>query len=118
MVPYGFSYFYKRFPLLYSIKNLGGLIVSNQIFCELNYLYLESLFLSLPLVHNSTFFKDYGYYYKEFDINKASKNLKYILQRHRLEVNSYDEKNKELFLKYSPKSSHNVDNYKSLIDSI
>ena len=109
---------YKRFPLLYSLKNLGGLIISNQILNELNYLYLETLFLSLPLIHNSTFFKDYGYYYKEFDINKAAKNLKYILQRHKLDVKTYDEKNKELFLKYSPKAIHNINSYKSLIDNI
>ena len=109
---------YKRFPLLYSIKKLGGLIVSNQIFCELNYLYLETLFLSLPLVHNSVYFKDYGYYYKEFDIKKASKNLSDILQRHRLDINTYDEKNKELFIKYSPRAIHNVNNYKNLIDKI
>ena len=109
---------YKRFPLLYSINKLGGLIVSNQILCELNYLYLESLFLSLPLVHNSKFFKDYGYFYNEFDINKAAKNVSYILQRHRLDINSYDEKNNQLFIKYSPKAIHNVENYKTLIDKL
>ena len=109
---------YKRFPLLYSLKNLGGLIISNQILNELNYLYLESLFLSLPLVHNSKFFKDYGYFYNEFDINKAVKNVSYILQRHRIDINSYDEKNKELFIKYSPKAIHNVENYKTLIDKV
>ncbi len=109
---------YKRFPLLYSLRNLGGLIISNQILNELNYLYLESLFLSLPLVHNSKFFKDYGYFYNEFDINKAVKNVSYILQRHRLDINSYDEKNKELFIKYSPKAIHNLENYKTLIDKL
>lgn len=109
---------YKRFPLLYSLKNLGGLIISHQIFNELNYIYLEALYLSLPLIHNSIFFKEYGYYYKEFDINKAAKNMSSILKRHQADIDYYDQKNKELFIKYSPRAIHNVDDYKNLIDQI
>ena len=109
---------YKRFPFLASIYNLGGLIISHQILCELNYLYLEALYLSLPLIHNSNLLKNYGYYYEEFDIIKAEKHIKYILENHKRNIELYSEKNNELFKKLSPNCDDNIQSYNKLIEEL
>ena len=109
---------YKRFPFLLSIKNLGGLVITNQILCELNYLYLETLYLSLPLLHNSKMIKQYGYYYNDFDICMASNKIKHILQNHYINRKSYDELNKKLFKELSPTSLKNINSYKILLNNL
>lgn len=42
-------------------------VISHQWQNYQNYLYWEVLYLGWPLIHNSTFFKDVGYYFPEFD---------------------------------------------------
>ncbi len=109
---------YKRFPFLTSVYNLGGLIITNQIFCELNYLYLEALYLSLPLIHNSSLLKQYGYYYEEFDIIEAAEHIKYILENHKNKIELYNENNKKLFEALSPDCEDNVKSYDKLIHEL
>lgn len=47
-----------------------------------NYLYWEVLYLGWPLIHNSTFFQDVGYYYPEFDPIKGGDVLVDALANH------------------------------------
>lgn len=82
-----FNQFYKNLNLYknnklaiehrYSITSLFnsrkiGTIVSNHFYNDLNYVTLEALYLKYPIVHNSVFCKDAGYYYNEFDIKTGS----------------------------------------------
>ena len=85
---------HQRYPFLYSVYNWGGLVISNQILNELNYIYLESLYLSLPLIHNSKTLKNYGYYYESFDVIKAAENIETILKDHKKNLLKYDKKTK------------------------
>ena len=108
----------ERMKTLFALKKYGGLVISHQILNELNYLYFESLFLSLPLIHNSPFLSDYGYFYEDFEIDQAAHIIKYVLDNHKNKIQSYEQKNIELFKKYSPFSNINKENYKLLLNNV
>lgn len=105
-----------RINFLKAVNKYGGLIISHQIYNELNYLYFEALYLSLPLIHNSDLLKDYGYFYEEYDINKAADNIDQILKKHKKNISKQKAKNQELFKRYSPYSQININGYENLID--
>ena len=84
-----------------------NVIVSHSDNCELNYVYLECLHYGIPLIHNSKYLKDYGYYYPDFDINKTSSYIKDILDNFNRE--EYIEKNKSILYKYSMYNQENID---------
>jgi len=44
----------------------------------LNYLYFDAMHLGLPLIHNSRFIKDFGYYYEGMDMDTAIEGLKEV----------------------------------------
>ena len=107
-----------RINFLQAVYKYGGLIISHQIYNELNYLYFEALYLSLPLVHNSNYLKDYGYFYNEHDIFKASYQIEQILKYHKENIHKQKLKNQELFKQHSPFSQINKNGYEELIDSL
>ena len=107
-----------RLPFLKAVRDYGGLIISHQIFNELNYLYLEALYLSIPLIHNANCLKDYGYFYNEFDLYSASDHIENILNNHKNNLSEYKFKNKELFKKYSSSSKENIEGYNKLISNL
>ena len=85
--------FESRYPFVRMMNTYCNVVVSFQEDCELNYLYLECLYLGIPLIHNSSFLKEYGYYYEKYDTETASKHIK------NLQENGFDRK------KYMEKSS-------------
>ena len=105
-------------PFLKAIREHGGLVISHQIYNELNYVYFEALYLSLPLIHNSNILSNYGYYYEDCDIDKGSYWIKYILENHKNNIDQYDKDNVNLFKKYSPYSHHNIEAYKLILDQL
>ena len=107
-----------RRPLLKSLRDYGSLIISHQILNELNYLYLEALYLSIPLIHNANCLKDYGYFYNDFNIFSASNHIENILKNHKNNLTEYTLKNKELFKKYSSTSKKNIKSYENLINNL
>ena len=62
---------------------IRSIIVSHQQDNALNYLYLEALYLNLPLLHNSHFIKECGYYYPDNDIDIAKLHIAKILKDHK-----------------------------------
>ena len=107
-----------RIPFLDAISKYGGLVISHQFNNELNYIYFEALYLSLPLIHNSDILSNYGYYYHDCDIDKGVNWINYILDNHKNNIDQYDKNNMNLFKKYSPYSRHNIEAYKSLLDQV
>lgn len=59
-----------------------GVLLGHHHQNALNYLYFEALYMGLPLVHNSEFMKDVGYYYDEFDISSGKRALLEALTNH------------------------------------
>ena len=58
---------------------LNFLIASHQFDVELNYIYLESLYLGHPLLRNSKYFSSYGPYYTDSDTREASSQIDSIV---------------------------------------
>ena len=84
----------------------------------LNYIYLEALYLGIPFVHNSEFFKDSGYFYEGFDIVEGSKQLKKAIEEDGNFSESYKENAKKMIWKYSPENPKNILGYTALINDI
>ena len=85
----------------------GGIVVSHQWENGLNYLYYEALYGGFPLVHNSPFLKDVGYYYEGFDIQDGVRALERSVFSHDNVRGDYEEKAKA-FLKTVDPSQKSV----------
>lgn len=102
----------------YIVENKIGTIISHQVYNELNYLYLEALYLKMPLLHNSKMLKKYGYYYPKFDINTASTQLEYIMKLHKNNIEKYNKLADECIYNFSINNPNNIFGYKHLLDKI
>jgi hypothetical protein len=60
----------------------SDVLLGHQWGCELNYLYLETIFAGLPLVHNSESLQELGYYYPGFDTHKGKESCLEALHSH------------------------------------
>jgi hypothetical protein len=74
----------------------------------LNYLYYEVLYGNYPLIHNSEFLKDYGYYYKDFDAEDGARALLAAIKDHDRSLKDYAARNGELFARLDPQSIDNI----------
>lgn len=98
-----------------------NLVISHQIHNELNYLYLELFYMNIPLIHNSPYIKEYGFYYPEFNIELGFSKIKqykeyYINSSDKLK--SYNNNNKKCLEQYSIYNKENIDIYKKNLDNI
>lgn len=64
-----------------------GILLSHQENCGLNYIYLEAIYMGIPWVHNSPYFKGDGYYYNDKDICEGAKQLEIALDEFKLKHN-------------------------------
>lgn len=81
----------------------------------LNYLYYEVLYGNYPLIHNSEFIKDYGYYYKDFDPEDGGRVLIEAFDKHDANLKQYAAKNAELFARLDPTSPENIELHEKLL---
>ena len=100
-------------PDIYS--RCGQYIVSHQTDSELNYQHLETLYLDLPLIHNSKAITSCGYYYKDHNIDHASNQLINSILHHNNNLGEYRNASRELISGFSPGNKRNLDIYASLI---
>lgn len=103
--------FFSPRQTLPELFNQPGILLSHQEDCGLNYIYLEALYLKLPWVHNSSFFKECGHYYEDKNIPQGVLALKNALDNFK-PVN-----NDHIIKKYNPDNSQNVMMYKNMINS-
>ena len=111
-----FCFFNNRWSSLDALSKFGSTIVSHQIKNELNYSYLEALFLNLPLIHNSQALQDVGYYYTDCDIDFGANQLKNAILNHSKTLNQTKDDNKNFLMNYSPHSKENIDKYNFLLN--
>lgn len=88
-----------RYPIPKILSEYNNCILSFVENWDLNYIYLECFYLGVPIIHNSPMLKDYGYYYPNFDINKAVEQIEKVKKNHNKE--KYIEKHKDILHKYS-----------------
>ena len=112
--------FHPRIEFINSLKVFGihSIIASHQIMVELNYLYLEALYLGLPLLHNSKTLASYGYYYPDFDTIEATHQIDLILSRHHLNLTANLSDNQEFLDSFDPSSRNNIAKYEESIVSL
>ena len=105
--------FYKRIPLVGSLYTYGlhPIVLSHQIVHELNNLFFDVLYLGLPLIHNSPILSSYGYYYPEYDIEKASCLIDYVLLNHTSNRLEFDQGVTQLLSSYHPLTPSNLNFY-------
>jgi len=75
-------------------KNGFPVIVSHQLYNELNYLYYEAMYYGWPLVHNSAMIKEHGYYYSDVSISECAEQIKYVHSIHNKQVETMTTKAK------------------------
>lgn len=90
-----------------AVSKIGKYILSYQENNHLNYLFLEALYLGLPLIHNSEYIKEYGYYFNSMDLNWAANQVLNALSNHEENLEVYREQNKFLIKSYHPKNHKN-----------
>jgi hypothetical protein len=105
------------FPLLLSNKNIGS-VISHQFYNDLNYLTLESLYTKTPIVHNSEFCKDAGYFYNKFNADECISQIENMVENHKSKTVEYHNSAKELLFKFSADNYKNIKEYKNLIENM
>lgn len=111
-------FFEARYPTVWTLQKHTDIVLSHQNQCELNYLYLDSAWMGYPLVHNSPFMKDLGWYYEENDVDTAVKHLSYIAEHfdeNEFINEEYLQKSRQFAYRYSIDNPHNIRAYENLI---
>ena len=103
----------ENYDLIFGPNNYG--LISHQILCGLNYSYLEALYFGVPILHNSNYFKKFGYYYKNYNTNQGGNQLKDMVDNYNQNFDSFIENNKKAIFKYSPHNPEVVKQYKEII---
>jgi hypothetical protein len=110
--------FENRLKIIGALKNHVSVVLSHQNLNALNYVYLEALYFGYPLVHNSEYFKEFGYYYPDFDAEKGAEQLKYAITNHDKNLDEYNLKSKEIIWKYSPENPEVLAEYAELLGGV
>ena len=82
----------------------------------LNYLSLEAIYYNIPLVHNSEYFKEVGYFYEDFNVYQGRDALKNALKNHRAHFPAHQQKNKAFLKRFSIYNKKMQANYREMLD--
>lgn len=81
--------FEARYSLPIFLARYADIVVSHQWENGLNYLYYDALFGGYPLVHNSPYLKDAGYFYPDFDAARGAVALLQAIHQHDANLDDY-----------------------------
>ncbi|MFV0644861.1 MAG: DUF2827 family protein [Sphingomonadaceae bacterium] len=81
----------------------------------LNYLYYEVLHGGYPLIHNSGFLRDYGYYYPDFQAIRGGQALLEAVANHDENLEAYRVQCARLIESVSPVSDENIMRHEQLL---
>ena len=107
-----------RFPIHYILSKMTDIVISHQWENPLNYAYLDVMYLQFPLIHNADMIKDAGYFYPDFEAEKGADLLKWVIDNHDGNIDSYNEKNEEVLTRYTVYNEGLVDTYKKLLENL
>ena len=112
--------FHRRIEFINSLKVFGihSIIASHQIMVELNYLYLETLYLGLPLLHNSDSLASYGYFYPDSDTIEAARQIDFILRNHHIDFRNKHLDCQNFLDSFHPSRSNNIATYEESISRL
>ena len=84
----------------------------------LNYMWYEVLHGGYPLIHNSEFLRDYGYYYPDFAADTGGDVLLAALATHDANLGSYRAANAALVARLAPANPLNVALHERLVETV
>lgn len=85
----------------------------------LNYTYLEAAYFHHPIVHNSEFMKDMGYYYRGAAVYDATAQLsKALRHEERNDLEEYNANCDEVVHRFSIHNEENIRGYETLIENL
>ncbi|PQV50644.1 DUF2827 domain-containing protein [Paraburkholderia sp. BL21I4N1] len=103
--------FHGRHDIVGFMVQHADAIVSHQWQNDQNYGYLDALYGDYPLVHNSPWLRDAGYYYRGFDARAGAAQLQHAAVGHASGLDDYRARSQRLFAEVDPFSQHNLDAY-------
>jgi hypothetical protein len=107
-----------RYNSLYFMSKHSDIAVSHQMENNLNYLYLDLVWMGWPMVHNANLCKDVGYYYDGFNYEEGGKILKNVILNHDKNAEDYMKQNRAIIDRYLPTNTVLQEQYKKLIDDL
>lgn len=103
--------FHGRHDIVGFMVQHADAIVSHQWQNEQNYSYLDALYGDYPLVHNSPWLREAGYYYHGFNAKEGAAQLQHAAADHANGLDAYRARSQRLFAEVDPFSQHNLDAY-------
>jgi hypothetical protein len=81
----------------------------------LNYLYYDVIYGNYPLIHNSDFLQDYGYYYPDFSPDLGALALIKAFEEHDKYIEAHKEKSRTLIKAIDPTNPINIATHENLL---
>lgn len=100
------------------IANHADAVVTHHWENGLNYLYYEALWGGYPLIHNSAFLHDYGYYYPGFDAYAGAEALTRAFADHDRNLDAYRSRCTGLFERLRPSNPETIDLHESVLPGL
>jgi len=111
IVQHGLATFEGRFAVYEFMAHHGDCVVSHHWENGQNYLYYELLYGGYPLVHNSEFIKNQGYYYPDFDCQEAGSALLRAYTQHDANLSTYQRQARNLLRTLGVDHPNNISIY-------
>lgn len=102
---------YERHDTVTVLAQRPNAVVSHQWQNDQNYLYLDVLYGGYPLIHNSPWLKDVGYYYPAFDVQRGAAQLLRAVVEHDAALGEYYARTQDIFDMVHPSSQPNLAAY-------
>jgi hypothetical protein len=111
IVKHGVTTFEGRFAIYEYMAHYGDCIISHHWENGQNYLYYEALYGGYPLIHNSEFIRDLGYFYPDFDCQAGGKALVRAFETHDKNLEDYKVKAAGFLKMLDISYQFNIENY-------
>ncbi len=97
----------------------SNMVISHQLDCPQNYLYLDAIYGNYPLIHNSSMFDSVGYYYPDSDIDRGVEQFRLAVTEHDTNLDFHTQRNTAKIESLSPQNRSNRDAYaRALLDVV
>jgi hypothetical protein len=107
--------FHGRHDIVGFMVQHANAVVSHQWQNAQNYSYLDALYGDYPLIHNSPWLKDAGYYYPGFEARQGAAQLRHAAAAHEHDIEDYRDRSRRVFAAVDPLSQPNLEAYAALL---
>jgi hypothetical protein len=111
IVKHGKATFHGRNDIAGFMAKFADAVVSHQWGNDQNYLYLDALYGGYPLIHNSPWLRDAGYYYPGFDAQEGGRQLLRASREHDASLDDYRARARRVIDSVNPFSQANLSSF-------